>query len=105
MTTLEKGKSVISMKITQVFEGKVKVKVRKTGKTYYHSKRYAKRIITGSVRGPKTTTYFLREGNKWKEVNEGQFMIATCKEAVVEIQDKLSKELRQRVEAEIEETK
>jgi len=84
-----------------VDEVKVKVTVKKTGKIYHRTMRYAKKVITGSVGKPKETTYFLRQGRGWQQVSEGQYLIATCKESVVAIKDKLEQELRQRVEKEM----
>jgi len=91
----------IKMKCIEVYEAKIKATVLKTGKTYYHSKRYAKRIIIKSKHKPKTIEYYLRENNKWVKVNEGYFMMATCKESIVELEDKLSEQLRKRVEKEL----
>ena len=81
------------MKITETLQAFVKVTVKKTGKTYYRSMNYAKHITT--KQGHK---YFLRHGNKWIDVTAQGFKLATTKQAIMNVQDQLEKELRKRVE-------
>ncbi len=87
--------------ITQVLQAKLKVTVRKTGKSYYRTMNYAKHIITGHPKEPKETAvheYFLRDGRGWRKVTEEEFKKATSKEAVERLHKQLGRELRQRVE-------
>jgi len=79
----------------------VTVTVKKTGKKYYRTMRYGKRIIEGQVRGPKMTRFFLREGRSWKEVSEAEYKEATSEEAVKKIHQRIGLELRERVEREM----
>lgn len=81
------------MKITETLQASVKLTVRKIGKTYYRSMNYAKHITT-----KQGHEYFLRNGNKWIKVTAQGFKLATTKQALMNIQDQLERELRKRVE-------
>lgn len=86
------------LRLTQISEARVKVTVKKTGKTYFRTMNYAKHVAIG---GEDTDSheYYLREGSKWRKVSEEEFKQATNEEAVKKIHEKLSQELRERVEA------
>lgn len=88
------------MRTSIVLEAKVKVTLKKTGKSYYRTMNYAKHTI-GCVPGePKEKAvheYFLREGRGWRKVTEDEFKKATTKEAVRKLQEKLQIQLKERV--------
>ena len=79
-------------------KAEVKIKVRKTGKTYHRTEKFARRVIEGHLDGEKTTTYYLREGRGWKEVSEAEYKEATSKESVRVLHEQLGLELEKRVE-------
>ena len=90
------------LKMTEVLEARVKVTVKKTGKSYHRTMNYAKHVIIRSRLGqPKEEAvheYFLRKGRRWKKVSQEEFKKATSKEAVKALHEELGKQLRQRVE-------
>lgn len=92
------------LKTTQVFQAKVKVTVAKTGKSYSRTMNYAKHVIMGRVKEPKENAvheYFLREGRGWRKVTEEEFRKSMSKEAVKKLHEQLGRELRERVEKEM----
>jgi len=93
---------IVRFKITEVAEAKIKVTIKKTGKSYYRTMNYAKHVIISALRQPKEKAvheYFLLMGNRrWKKVTEKEYKKATSKKAVEKLHEELEKELRQRVE-------
>lgn len=88
-------------KFEQVTEIGVKATVEKTGRTFYRTERYAKKIITGDFKANeitinKVTKYFLKSGKRsWKEVSEQEYLEALKDVKKREIE--LSEQLRKRV--------
>jgi HKD family nuclease len=89
------------LKLTEILEARVKVTVQKTRKTYFRTMNYAKHVAIGSEK-ENIHKYYLREGRKWREASEEEYKQATSKEAVKRLHEKLSQDLRKRVEADIE---
>lgn len=89
------------LKITEVLQAKVKITVKKTKKSYYHTRDYAKHVTKAYIGEPKEDAiheYFLRDGRGWKKVTEEEFKKATSKESQEQLHQQLAEELRKRVE-------
>lgn len=87
-----------SLRLTETLEINVKVKVLKTGKTYYRSMKYAKRV----TKGYGYVDNFIRGvDGKWHKVNKSQYKAMTNKAKIKQVTQMLEDSLRMRVEREM----
>lgn len=87
------------LKTTKVTEAKVSITVRKTGKIYHHSMKFAKHVITRKsfVDKEDVNEYYLRHGRGWKKVTREEYLEAISPSSVKKLNDALAEELKERV--------